>query len=72
MDAIFSKAIKAKDRTYFVDVKETKNNSRYLTLAESKPSKDGEKKFTRSSIAVFESNLEEFRQAIEEAYAQLK
>ncbi len=72
MDAIFSKAIKAKDRTYFVDVKETKNNSRYLTLAESKPSKDGEKKFTRSSIAVFESNLDEFRQAIEEAYAQLK
>ncbi len=72
MDAIFSKAIKAKDRTYFVDVKETKNNSRYLTLAESKPSKDGEKKYTRSSIAVFESNLDEFRQAIEEAYAQLK
>ena len=72
MDAIFSKAIKAKDRTYFVDVKETKNNWRYLTLAESKPSKDGEKKFTRSSIAVFHSNLDEFRQAIEEAYAQLK
>src|SRR5512141_2054816 len=53
MEAIFSKSLKAGDRTYFIDIKEAKNKTKYLSISESRPSKDGEKKFTRSSVMVF-------------------
>ena len=75
MDALFSKSIKAGDRTYFIDVKEAKNKSRYLTIAETKKSKDakeGEKKFSRSSVMVFDNQAENFRGALEEAMKALK
>jgi hypothetical protein len=67
MDALFSRAIKAGDRTYFIDVKEAKNKSKYLTIAETKPAKEGDKKFTRSSVMVFDNQVEKFREAIDEA-----
>ena len=67
MDPIFSKTIKAGDRTYFIDVKEAKNKSKYLTIAESKRSKEDEKKFTRSSVMVFDNQVEKFREALDEA-----
>jgi hypothetical protein len=74
MDALFSKSVKAKDRTYFIDVKEAKNKSKYLTIAETKPSRDkeGEKKFSRSSVMVFDNQLENFHEALEEAIRQMK
>ena len=67
MDALFSKSLKAGGRTYFFDVKEAKNKSRYLTIAETKPSKDGEKKFTRSSVMIFDSQAAQFRETLDEA-----
>ncbi|MGA9363129.1 MAG: DUF3276 family protein [Bacteroidota bacterium] len=67
MDALFSRAIKAGDRTYFIDVKEAKNKSKYLTIAETKPAKEGDKKFTRTSVMVFDNQVEKFREAIDEA-----
>ncbi|MGA2624902.1 MAG: DUF3276 family protein [Bacteroidota bacterium] len=67
MDALFSKIIKAGDRTYFIDVKEAKNKSKYLTIAESKKAKEGDKKFSRSSVMVFDNQAEPFREALEEA-----
>jgi hypothetical protein len=72
MDALFSKSLKSGDRTYFIDVKEAKNKSKYLTIAESKPSKDGEKKFTRSSVMIFDNQMEKFRDALEEALMMMK
>jgi len=68
MEAIFSKSLKAGDRTYFIDVKEAKNSSKYLSIAESRPSKNGEKKYTRSSIMVFDNVLDEFHNALDEAF----
>lgn len=72
MDALFSKSLKAGDRTYFIDVKEAKNKSKYLSIAETKPSKDGEKKFSRSSIMVFDNQIENFRDALDEAMGLMK
>ena len=72
MDALFSKSLKAGDRTYFIDVKEAKNKSKYLTIAESKPAKDGEKKFTRSSVMIFDNQVEKFREALDEALNIIK
>ena len=72
MDALFSKTIKAGDRTYFIDVKEAKNKSKYLTIAETKPSKEGEKKFTRSSVMIFDNQADKFREALEEALKMIQ
>ena len=75
MDSLFSKSIKAGDRTYFIDVKEAKNKSKYLTIAETKPSKDakeGDKKFTRTSVMVFDNQIENFRDALDEAMKMIK
>ncbi|HTK82738.1 MAG TPA: DUF3276 family protein [Bacteroidota bacterium] len=67
MDALFSRSLKAGGRTYFFDVKEAKNKSKYMTISESKPPKEGETKFTRSSIMVFDTQIDQFRDAIDEA-----
>ena len=67
MEAIFSKSVKAGGRTYFVDVKEAKNKSKYMTIAESRPAKEGEKKFTRSSVMIFDQKIDEFRDVVNEA-----
>jgi len=71
MEALFSKSIKTKGRTYFIDVREAKNKSKYLTIAESRRSKEDEKKFTRSSVMVFGDQAQEFRQVFEEAVGVL-
>ena len=67
MEAIFSKSVKAGGRTYFVDVKEAKNKSKYMTIAESRLAKEGEKKFTRSSVMIFDQKIDEFRDVVNEA-----
>jgi hypothetical protein len=72
MEAIYSKSLKAGDRTYFIDVKEAKNKSKYLNISETRPSKDGENKFTRSSVMVFENHFSDFRGAIDEALNSLQ
>ena len=67
MDALFSKMVKSGKITYFLDVKEAKNNTKYLTVTASQPSKDEPKKFTKSSINVFSNSAEEFVGAVKEA-----
>lgn len=74
MDSLFSKTIKAGDRTYFVDVKEAKNKSKYLTITESKRKKDakeGEKKFTQTKVMIFDDNAQKLREALDEAMKHL-
>lgn len=71
MDALFSKMVKSGKITYFLDVKEAKNNTKYLTVTASQPSKDEPKKFTKNSINVFSNSAEEFVGALKEAKAEL-
>jgi hypothetical protein len=72
MEGLYSKIIKAGDRTYFVDVREAPNKSRYLSVSETKPSGDGARKFVRSKIVVFPEHLGIFRDALTEAIAVLE
>ncbi|GEM_PF-942683 len=67
MDALFSKMLKAGSTTFFMDVKEAKNNKKYLTLTASQPSKEGDKKFTKRSLVVFSGVADEFVGAMKEA-----
>jgi hypothetical protein len=63
-NALYSTSVKAGKTTYFVDVKEAKNGNKYLSITESKLH-DGEKQ--RRTLNVFDENVEQFRQAINEA-----
>lgn len=69
MDSLFSKTIKAGKTTYFVDVKEAKNKAKYITLSESSPnnSQDGDKKFNRHRVIIFDRAVEPLRDALTEA-----
>lgn len=67
MDALFSKMLKAGSITYFMDVKEAKNQKKYLTVTASQPAKDGEKKFSKRSVIVFSNVVDEFVSALKEA-----
>jgi hypothetical protein len=69
MDALFSTTLKAGDRTYFVDVKEAKNRSRYIAISETRRSngKEGGRKFERSTVMVFDDQVDKFREALDQA-----
>lgn len=68
----FSQKLKAGKISYFIDIKEAKNNARYLTLTSSQPSKDDPKKYTKRSIPIFNSSANDFIAAFSEASEHLK
>jgi hypothetical protein len=71
MDSLFSKMVKSGKITYFLDVKEAKNNTKYLTVTASQPSREEPQKFTKSSINVFSNSAEEFVGAVKQAKEEL-
>ena len=73
MDPLFSKSVKAGTTTFFIDVLEAKNKSKYITLTASTPSKGSEqKKFSHKRIFIFDNAAEQVRDAIVEATSLLK
>ena len=62
--SLFSTRVTSGRRTIFFDVKNTKDQKPYLKITESSISKDGEKK--KTYMAVFESEMNDFRSAVEE------
>lgn len=71
-EAIFSKTVKAGKITYFFDVREAKNQSKYLTITASQLSGEGDKKFSKRSINLFGNAAEKFQDALQEAVKKLK
>jgi hypothetical protein len=63
-NSIYSTMVRSGKTTYFVDVKEAKNGSKYLSISESRL--DGDEK-KRSTVRVFGETVDQFRQAIDEA-----
>lgn len=64
-EELFSRMIKAGQRTYFVNVKATSNQKKYLTVTESKRvEKD---KFERFRIMVFQDKIAELLEALQAA-----
>ena len=54
-----SEMLKAGSKTYFFDIKETREGKPYLIITESRLKGEGEKP-ERTSIMVFQENIEEF------------
>lgn len=60
---IFSKAVRAGKRTYFFDVKETRNGQQYLTITESKKrfnQEEGKFYFEKHKIFLYREDFEKF------------
>ena len=68
----FTKRLKSGSITYFVDVKDAKNNTRYVSITESQPSKEDPKKYDKRSIAVFNNATDDFVGAMEEIAEHMK
>jgi hypothetical protein len=63
-NAIYSTMVKSGKTTYFIDLKEAKNGSKYLSISEIQMNGDEKK---RSTVRVFAETIDHFRKAIEEA-----
>ncbi len=65
---IFSKSVRAGRRTYFFDVKSTRNNEYYLTITESKKRffEDGGFKYEKHKLFIYPEDFEKFSSSLEE------
>ncbi|MBX4205169.1 MAG: PUR family DNA/RNA-binding protein [Candidatus Doudnabacteria bacterium] len=63
--ALYSTKVHNGRRTFFIDVRATREDKPYLKITESSISKEGEKK--RNYMTIFQDELPDFRQAIEQA-----
>ena len=72
-DGVFSKAVKAGRRTYFFDVKSTRDNDFYITITESKKFSDGDsERFEKHKIFLYKEDFEKFEDALGEALSKIK
>lgn len=73
-EEVYSKAVKAGKRTYFLDVKATRNNDYYLTITESKKKfdKEGNASFEKHKIFLYKEDFEKFTEGLEEVIDVVK
>ena len=64
-DEIYSKPVRAGKRTYFFDVKATRNNDYYLTITESKKKleKDGSQNYEKHKIFLYKEDFDKFAES---------
>lgn len=67
-DDIFSKVVRAGKRTYFFDVKATRQNDFYLTITESKKKfgQEGKFFFEKHKIFLYKEDFEKFSEGLAE------
>lgn len=73
-DDIFSKIVRAGRRTYFFDVKSTRNDDYYLTLTESKKNtqEDGSVHYEKHKIFLYKEDFEKFIEGLTEVIDYIK
>ena len=73
-DDIYSRPVRAGKRTYFFDVKATKNNDYYLTITESKRKveKDGRFSYDKHKIFLYKEDFEKFIEGLQETIDYMK
>lgn len=70
---IHSKVIRAGKRTYFFDVKSTRNNEYYLTITESKKkySENGKFQYEKHKIFLYKEDFQKFTDCLESIVAYI-
>lgn len=73
-EEIYSKSVRAGKRTYFFDVKATRNNDYYLTITESKKRFDdnGTQNFEKHKIFLYKEDFEKFSEGLDEVVTYIK
>ena len=73
-DSVFSKVVKAGKRTYFFDVKTTRQNEHYITITESKKvfGDNGSAHFEKHKIFLYKEDFEKFMDSFNEAMQYIK
>lgn len=67
-EEVYSKAVKAGKRTYFFDVKATRDDDYYITITESKKKMgdDGNFFYTKHKIFLYKEDFEKFQDGLSE------
>ncbi len=66
-----SRTVKAGEKTYFLDIKKTKEDKPYLVITESRFKGEGKDR-ERVSIAIFPENAGEFREAVSDMTTKIE
>jgi hypothetical protein len=69
-DGIFSRAVRAGKRTYFFDVKQTRNDEKYLTITESKrrfSNDQGKFFYEKHKLFLYQEDFEKFMKSLNES-----
>lgn len=67
-EEVFSRAVKAGKRTYFFDVKTTRNDDHYLTITESKRryNEHGRFRYEKHKLFLYKEDFSRFKDALHE------
>ncbi len=72
-DEVYSKVVRAGKRTYFFDIKSTRNNDLYLTLTESKKStRNGNVNYQKHKIFLYKEDFDKFKEGLCEALDKIQ
>ena len=71
-EEIFSKRVRAGKRTYFFDVKATRNNDYYITITESKRSKFDDGNFVKMKNHLYKEDFNKFSDGLAETIGHVK
>ncbi|MDR2414203.1 MAG: PUR family DNA/RNA-binding protein [Odoribacteraceae bacterium] len=73
-EEVYTNAVKAGKRTYFFDVKATRNGDYYLTITESKKKfdKDGAPNYEKHKVFLYKEDFEKFVDGLNDAIGVVK
>lgn len=72
-DEVYSIPVRAGKRTYFFDVKCTRNNDYYLTITESKKvENEGSRNYEKHKIFLYKEDFEKFTEGLENTLAYIR
>ena len=73
-DKIYTKTVRAGKRTYFFDMKKTRNEDYYLTITESKRKVDveGSQNFEKHKVFLYKEDFEKFSEGLNEVINYIK
>jgi hypothetical protein len=71
---LFSRPVRAGKRTYFFDVKSTRENDYYLTITESKKRFGADGKFTyeKHKVFLYKEDFDKFAEGLQEAISYIR
>ncbi len=73
-EEVYTKIVRAGNRTYFLDVKATRKNDLYLTITESKKrfNKDGKFFYEKHKLFLYPEDFEKFSNSLEDVFSFIR